>query len=134
MKVYYIYNPHDANEVALMERAKTELQSYVEEVVVEDFMVAKERFHITQTPALVVIREDMQGAHLLTEDLESGKLRVALEAYKVLQEEEAVIHNMETARIDNVVNAEIATRYGAERTTYEETIDTLLVDMFGGVS
>lgn len=118
MRVIYIYNPHSAQEVSLVERAKNEMLTYVEEVEVIDFEAAKDRFKIRATPALIFIRDDIQGEELLTEDMESGKLRLALECYKALQEEEAVIHNAQTNRLDNVVKAE---KQAAE--------DALLLDM-----
>lgn len=106
MKAYYIYSPYSRNELELLERVLVELGEYAVELV--DYTLERERFHITQTPALVVIREDLQGSHLLDETVD-GKLRVYAELMKVVDEEEKNIHNVDNTRIDSLIKKEVAT-------------------------
>ncbi|MGK0467162.1 hypothetical protein [Clostridium sp.] len=106
MKAVYIYNPNSLKEISLIERAKEEMKIYVEEIEVVGFEVAKTRFNIRATPAIIFIRDDLQGINLLDEV--NGKLRIVGELCKVLQEEELNIHQMDTNRIDNLINIEVA--------------------------
>jgi hypothetical protein len=105
LKAIYIYNPYSAQEVTLIERAKSEMSTHVEELEVIDFESAKNRFKIRATPALIVIRDDLQGEILLNEV--NGKLRVTAELYKMLEEEERNIHQAEMHRIDNLIIREV---------------------------
>lgn len=112
MRVIYVYNPHSAFETALKTRAVNELQTYVEEVESIDFQAIKDIYRIRATPALIIIRDDLQGEHLLEEDIERGQLRLALECYKALQEQESNIYQKDTKRIDSVVLKEVAIQMG----------------------
>ena len=105
MKVVYIYNQHSAKEVEMLERAKQEMGSYIQEVQVLDIDQAKELYHFGSTPALIVVQEHLQGEHLL--DSTDGQLRVTAEVYKALQEEELNLRETETHRIDNLISAEV---------------------------
>lgn len=104
MKALYIYNENDANEVALLDRARTELQNYITDIQVADFQTVKDIYQIAQTPALILIREDLQGTNLL-DDI-SGQLRVTAELWQAIQQEELVIHQVTTYRIDNIILGE----------------------------
>jgi len=105
MKAYYVYNEHSRQELELLERVFTELGEYSVELLNSES--AKQRFHFTQTPALIVVREDLQGEHLLSETVD-GKLRVYGEVLKIIEEEEKNIHNHDTARIDTLIKKEVA--------------------------
>lgn len=112
MRIIYIYNKENAKEVELLTPLKQELGNYATEVIVKDVMDVRDVYPISQTPALITIREDMQGEALITEDQEKGKFRVVLEAWKHLQEEEGVLHNVTTNRIDIVVQDKIQQKMG----------------------
>ena len=102
MRAVFIYNPHNANELTMLDRVKQELLQFIDEVEIVDFMEAK-HFHISQTPSLIVIREDLQGSNLLSENGD-GKLLVTAELWKAIQEEEKAIHNIQDCnRIDNLI-------------------------------
>lgn len=106
MYALVIYNPNSANEVNSLARIQDELSSYLIESQVVSIEAAKLKYPVRATPCLIIIRDDLQGDALLTEDVESGKLNIVANAYKNLQEEERVIHNLETQRLDNLINAE----------------------------
>ncbi|WP_338542043.1 hypothetical protein [Paenibacillus tundrae] len=109
MYAVYIYNEHDAKQVTLKEKVIGELSEIVQEVVAKDYQEIKDFYRVRTTPAIIFIRDDLQGEQLLNVDEEQGKLRLALEAWKQLEEEEKNIHEMETYRIDFKVQEEIQT-------------------------
>ncbi|MGC5328872.1 hypothetical protein [Brevibacillus sp. SYSU BS000544] len=125
MRVIYAYNPNNSTEVSLIERVKQELGAQMEEVLVTDFQNIKDVYSIRATPALIIIRDDLQGEHLLEEDLENNQLRVTLECLKSLQEEEQAIFEMDTKRIDAVVKAEVNKQLEIERSKSKAQIDYL---------
>lgn len=127
MKIIYLYNPHNAHEVALIDRVKDEvLTNYVEEMAVVDYQTVKDTFRIRTTPAIVIIRDDLQGENLLSEDIETEKFRLTLELNKIMQEEEMNIYQKETKRIDRIVNSEIATRMGENYQIMQDMASLLL--------
>lgn len=105
MKAYFVYSPFNTKELELLERVVHEFGEYAVELV--DYTQSRDRFHITQTPALIIIREDLQGQHLLDEGVD-GKLRVHGEVLKAIEEEEKNIHNVDHSRIDYFVKQEVA--------------------------
>ncbi|MCT8978862.1 hypothetical protein N4T77_19990 [Clostridium sp. CX1] len=108
MRVIYAYNPYDSKEVKIIARVKEELSSLVEDIQIVDFMDIREMYKIRETPALIILRDDLQGINLLTEDPDNnGQLRVTGEVYKAMQEEENNFHNMPTNRIDVLINTEV---------------------------
>lgn len=125
MKAIYIYNPHDSNEVALLDRARTELGNYIQDIQVVDFQAVRDIYQITQTPALILIREDLQGANLLDEV--SGQLRVTAELWAAIQQEELVIHQAETHRIDNIIIAETSSKM-ADNAQVMDDMSNLLIE------
>lgn len=110
MRILYIYNPNNSVEAAAKERVLSELGSLVELVEAIDFMQVRDQYRIRETPALITIRDDLQGSHLLTEDAENANFRVYLEAVKALEEEEKNFLDAVANRIDNVVNTEAAVK------------------------
>ena len=130
MKAIYIFNPHAMEEMKLIDRVRQELSSHLEELEIVDFESAKERFKIRATPALILIRDDFQGEELLCEDEETGQLRVTLELYKAIEEEENNIFNLETHRIDNIVNGKVTEKIGEKEQILEDAL-TLLTN--GGI-
>ena len=105
MRALYIYNEHSRPELEALERVQTELGNLVEFMGLQE---ATNQYPITRTPALIIIREDLQGEHLLDEN-DSGGLRMTAELYKAMEEEELNLHNVETHRIDSLINREVAT-------------------------
>lgn len=110
VKVIYVYNEHDAAQIALIERVKEELGNYLVEIV--GSQDAKDRFHISNLPALIPVCEHLQGEHLLDENGD-GKLRIVGEVWKWIEEAEKHIHDVETNRIDHIINAEVQRRLDA---------------------
>lgn len=119
MKALYIYNPHSAPEIALIERAQHEMATYIEIVSVDDLPDMLKRL-VSATPALITVTDDMQGAGLTAEGVD-GKLLATAALYKRLQEEELAIHQAETHRLDNLIQA--------EKTT---AIDTYTLELISG--
>ncbi|MGG6309780.1 hypothetical protein [Paenibacillus macerans] len=107
MRIVLVYNPYNSAEVAALGQVKEELSTYAEDVQVYDFQQVKDRYFISRTPAVIFIREDLQGEQLLNVDEVQARLRVTLEAYKNMDEEEKNLHDMENSRLDYRVNAEI---------------------------
>lgn len=105
MKVILIYNPHNINEVKNLERVKTELASHITEIKVFNIDEIKAKYPIRETPAIIFIRDDLQGKHLFDENT-NGELRIVAEMHKVLQEEEKNIFNKTTYRIDYLITQE----------------------------
>lgn len=126
MKAIYIYNPHDSNEVILLDRARTELGTYIQDIQAVDFQAVRDTFQIAQTPALILIREDLQGANLL--DDVNGQLRVTAELWRAIQDEELVIHQTETHRIDNIINSEVKVKLEENSALVDEQVGALLAD------
>lgn len=105
MKALYIYNPHSVLEKNMFERAKKELSNHIQDINIKDINTIKNIIPIRDTPALVIIRDDLQGDSLLKEC--DGQLRVTAELYKALEEEELNIYQAKTHRIDSLINQEI---------------------------
>lgn len=124
MKAIYIYNPHDSNEVILLDRARVELGTYIQDIQAVDFQTVRDTFQVAQTPALILIREDLQGTNLLDEV--NGQLRVTAELWAAIQQEELVIHQAETHRIDNIINSEVKVKMDSNAAELDSLIGGLL--------
>ncbi|MGE8036836.1 hypothetical protein [Lysinibacillus sp. NPDC093692] len=99
----YIYNEHDRTELEALERAVEEMGNYITLV---EYSSIRGLLPIRATPALIILREDMQGEHML-EDGSDGKMRITAEMHKAMEEEELNLFQAETHRIDNFVNKEV---------------------------
>ena len=119
MKALYIYNPHNAKEVSLIDRAKSEMATYINVYSVEELPVML-RYYIRTTPALIIVTDDLQGENLISEDID-GKLLATAMLYKRLEEEELIIHNQETNRLDNLIRIE---KEKAVFEEYQKLVDT----------
>ncbi|XRD26106.1 hypothetical protein AABM34_06670 [Lysinibacillus fusiformis] len=106
MKALYVYNEHDMSELKVLERVIEEMGSYITLV---NAGAIRDYFPICSTPALIILREDMQGTHMLGEGTD-GKLRITGELYKAMEEEEYNWHKVETHRIDNLINKEVTSK------------------------
>lgn len=104
MKALYIYNPHSAMEVSLIERVKSEMGGYVEVLDVATLPNELKKL-VRATPAIIFAPDYLQGEELTSEDVDSGLLLIS-EMYKELEADELAIHNQETLRLDQFVNGE----------------------------
>ena len=104
MKALYIYNPHSANELLLIERAKSEMDGYVMVISIDD--VAQDIKNLVRaTPTLIIVSDDLQGEELTKEGVDGNLLSTAI-LCKRLEEEELAVHQSETYRLDNFVKGE----------------------------
>lgn len=122
MKAIFIYNDHSANERAIIERAEREMETYITVIPLSQVQDPIRSF-VRSTPCLITITDEMQGENLM-EDGADGQLIVTAKLYKRLEEEEREVHQQETHRLDNMINA--------EKTT---VIDTYTMDLVieGGI-
>lgn len=104
MKALYIYNPRSAPELVLIERAKAEMSTYIEVVSIDDCPDMIRRL-VRATPALITAEDHLQGVEL-TADGVDGKLLITAKLNERLEEEELSIHQAQTHRLDNLINAE----------------------------
>jgi len=107
MKALFIYNPHSASELSIIERAQSEMASYIETVNVDD-CPSMVRNLVRATPALIIVNDDLQGENLTAEGID-GKLIATAMLYKRLEEEDLAIHQAETNRLDNLIKTEKTT-------------------------
>lgn len=105
MKILFIYSQHDNRQLRLIEQAKQEMVTYVDEVVVMEVEEARQHFHIRSTPAIIPICDHWQGEELMKEGVD-GELLITATAYKLNEEEDLAIHQAETYRLDNMINGE----------------------------
>lgn len=104
MKALYIYNPHSAAEVALIERVLMELGAYVQIISLDD-ADDQVRYLVRETPALISADEHLQGAQLLGENVD-GSLLVTATMYQRVEADELAIFQAETHRLDNMIRTE----------------------------
>lgn len=123
MKLILIYNKNSSTEKNVLNRLITELETYVETIEVLELNEAREKYPIRATPAIIPIRDDLQGESLLNET-ETG-LRAVAEAYKMMQEEEKNIYNIETNRIDYLVGTEVTSKMGENYQVMQDMISLL---------
>jgi hypothetical protein len=105
MRLIYIYNPHSAKEVEMLEAIRSEVGHFVESLQVENLIDVRDKYPIRATPAIIPICDHWQGDELLAVNGE-GSLLVKALANKIMEEEDLVVHNQETHRLDNFVNRE----------------------------
>jgi hypothetical protein len=103
MRVLFVYNPNNSQEVSLIDGAMVEMSSYIEQIEAVDFNLVREQFKIRETPALVIIRDDLQGLQLLDKDETGNQLHVTAELLKAMEEEDLNFHQQETHRIDYLI-------------------------------
>ena len=100
-KFILIYNKESEIERNAFDRIRSEMGSYI--VAEHHFMDVKHLYPIQQTPALIPILDHLCGEHLLDGDIQ---LNMLAEATRLHEEEEEKIHNKQTKRLDNLINAE----------------------------
>ncbi|WP_408894279.1 hypothetical protein [Paenibacillus taichungensis] len=91
----------------MIEQIKAELGSTMELIQCEEYEDVKDIYPIRGLPAIIFLREDLQGESLLGEDLESSSLRIKLEVAKMQEEEENNLHYMETKRLDFILEKKV---------------------------
>jgi len=104
MKALFIYSQYSAEDIHIMEQAKSEMSGYVEIIEINQASPELRRI-IRATPALIPVVDDLQGDFIKGEGVD-GKLIATTAMYKWLQKEEEVVHNQKTERLDNFVNGE----------------------------
>jgi len=117
MRIVFIYSQHDNRQLQVIDRVKEEMSAFVDEVAVMELDEAKQLYHISRTPAVIIIREDLQGENLMGEGVD-GKLLMSAMVVKQTEEEELVFHNAQHNRMDNYIKAR-----------KNEAIDEILDDM-----
>jgi len=125
MKILFVYSEHDTEQLTLIERIKTEMSTYVEEIVAMEVEEAKQQFHIRATPAIIPICDHWQGEGLLAEGV-NGQLLITATTCKLSEEEDLAIHQAETFRLDNFVKAEINTKLKVNAIQLDMAVGTLL--------
>jgi len=108
MKALYIYNPESELERNMINRAQTEMASYITVLDVNNISLDLKTL-VGATPCLIIIGDHLQGSQLLDEV--NGQLRVTGELAKFQEEEDKVVRNSATYRIDNIINAEVLVRF-----------------------
>ncbi|GAS80069.1 hypothetical protein [Paenibacillus amylolyticus] len=107
MRMIYIYSKHNPRSLEMIEHTKEKLGSTMELIQCEEYDEVKDIYPISGLPAVIFLREDLQGERLLGEDVELSSLRIELELAKMQEEEENNLHNMETKRLDFILRQHI---------------------------
>ena len=115
MKTIYVYSRHVAAELTLLEQVKTENTGHLIEIELDD-VAEPFRSCIRTTPALINITDDLQGSQLLGEGVD-GKLVATATILKRMQEEDLVVHNQETNRLDKYIQKIVSDAVAAEKAT-----------------
>jgi hypothetical protein len=104
MKAIYIYNPHNISEVDLLDRVNAELAGNIESLSIDSAPNILKRL-VRETPALISADEHLQGQQLLDEGVD-GKLLITAIMHQRIEADELAIHQAETHRLDNLIEAE----------------------------
>ncbi|MCX7924123.1 MAG: hypothetical protein N3B21_19255 [Clostridia bacterium] len=126
MRALLVYNKEDARERELVERAINEMSSVLTDVEMADFNEIRQYIPISFTPCLILVHEDLQGGHLLEEDMDNNHLRVTAELLKAMDDEESVVHNAEVFRIDRLVKNSTNLEFGQQYNVAHELSDLIL--------
>ncbi|WP_273322606.1 hypothetical protein [Vallitalea guaymasensis] len=122
MKVVFIYNPYCSEEVNYLEKVREKTLEIGQSVTFVDFEKAKGVFDIRDTPAVVMIRDDLQGKEMLEKD-ESLFSKAAIVVAQNKQKENSDFYKNEIDSIRTLIENE-----------KEEVQEQLLEDMmFRGV-
>jgi len=120
MRVLFVYNEHDNEELKLSERAISELSTYIKPIPLNEVSPELKSL-ISSTPIIIPILDSLQGLKLKGEGVD-GQLIIVATVYKWLEKEEEVVHNQQTKRLDVLIDREVTTRYGQEKTQLENKI------------
>jgi len=122
MKALYIYNPESELERNMINRAQTEMASYITVLDVNNISLDLKTL-VGATPCLIIIGDHLQGSQLLDEV--NGQLRVTGELAKFQEEEDKVVRNSATYRIDNIINAEVLVRFAKKEQLLADALSLL---------
>jgi len=101
MKSVYVYSRHVAAELELINTVQAENPTHL--IIIElDDCPEPFRSCIKETPAFIPITDDLQGLFLLDTGVD-GKLILTATLLKRASDEELVIHNKDTKRIDKYI-------------------------------
>jgi hypothetical protein len=92
-----------------IDRIRKELGANLEEVQCVEYEDVKHLYPLRALPAIIFLREDLQGENLLDIDPETTSLRLSLEAAQALEAEERNLQEYETYRLDFKMKQEIET-------------------------
>lgn len=109
MRAIYIYSQHDYPSMQAIDRIRKELGANLEEVQCLEYEDVKHLYPLRALPAIIFLREDLQGENLLDIDPETTSLRLSLEAAQALEAEERNLQEYETYRLDFKMKQEIET-------------------------
>lgn len=102
MRILYIYNKYTPRELDILEEFKKQIPQFIDKIDVSELEEAKKFFHIRETPAILVIRDDFQGAYLTNECVDN-KLFASYLIAKEAQEEEKTLFDIKNNRLDNIL-------------------------------
>lgn len=109
MRAIYIYSQHDYPSIQAIDLIRKELGANLEEVQCVEYEDVKHLYPLRALPAIIFLREDLQGENLLDIDPETTSLRLSLEAAQALEAEERNLQEYETFRLDFKMKQEIET-------------------------
>ena len=128
MKTIYIYSKHVANELELLQRVKNEYRGQLDAYELDEIPTML-RNYVRATPATIIVNDDLQGEHLLGEDVD-GKLIVTGHLLKRTDDEDRFIHNVDNCRFDAYINeqkeaakAELMTELQSSGAIIEEPVE-----------
>lgn len=101
MRILYVYNQYTPNELNILENLKKQNPQMIDKIDIAELEEAKKFFHIRETPAILVIRDDFQGKYI-TENID-GELFATGLIQQQLGEEEKVLFNINSNRLDNFI-------------------------------
>lgn len=105
MRVIYVYDKNSEIQRNMITRASTEIGSSITELKVANLDDVKDTFNIRATPAVVILRDDLQGENLLNENTDGSLLITAL-LTKYMDEEDKSLHQQDNNRLDLLVKAQ----------------------------
>jgi hypothetical protein len=122
MKALYIHNPESEIERNMVTRAQSEMSSYITVLDVNAVPLDLKTL-VSATPCIILVGDHLQGNQLLDEI--GGQLRVTAELAKFQEEEDNVVRNAATYRIDSVINAEVLTKFGEREQVLADALSLL---------
>ncbi len=104
MKAIFVYSKDSKDDRDIVERVKSEMGSRVQ--IMELSEVGEElRGSIRTTPALIPILDHLQGEFIKGEGVD-GSLILTASLNKLLSEDEVILYNKDTQRLDNFITIE----------------------------
>jgi len=108
MKILIVYSQHSAQELDLLPEIQDEL--YGVPHIIKTVEEVGETYGIRATPAIILIRDDLQGEELLVR--ESGKLKLVGRILEQLQDEERYLYGKgDKERVDEYINREVMRKF-----------------------